>query len=171
MKRWFYFNCAAAAALTLSTAAIADTVLMSSEWGAKACEAWNAEPVLTSELVESGWITNDKDRGQKLLHVYRTDCAESPRVELRIAPKDDKAMCVYGGAVENEPDLDVDYIMHAKTKRWAEMGNGKYGPMWAMMTFRLKFSGPKMEAMNNMGPFKKFLLLVGQVPASFDACP
>ncbi len=142
MNRSIVRACLAAAALPLGSGAYAQTVLMSSEWGAQACEAWNAEPVLTDELAESGWVANDKDRGQKLLHVYRTDCGESPRVELRIAKKDGKAMCVYGGPVENEPDLDVDYIMHAKTKRWVEMGNGKYGPMWAMMTFRLKFSGP-----------------------------
>ncbi len=37
------------------------------------------------------------------------------------------------------------------------MGAGKYGPMKGMMFRRLSFDGPKMEAMNNMGPFKSFL--------------
>jgi putative sterol carrier protein len=171
MKTWVMRGGVAVAILALASVARAEMVLMSSDWGVKACEAWNAEPVLTGELVESGWIANDKDRGHKILHVYRTDCADSPRVELRVVEQDGQAKCVYGGKVENEPDTDVDYIMHAKTKRWLQMGNGDYGPMWAMMSFRLKFSGPKMEAMNNMGPFKKFLLLVGQVPSSAESCP
>lgn len=154
-----------------ATLAQAQTVMMSTDWAAQACDAWNADPVLTGGLIESEWINNDNDRGYKVLHVYRTDCEESPRVEMRIEAKEGLAKCVYGGQVEKDPDLDVDYVMHAKTKRWVQMGAGEYGPMWAMMTFRLKFKGPKMEAMNNMGPFKNFLLLVGKVPAGTDTCP
>ena len=70
-----------------------------------------------------------------------------------------------------ELDLKVDYIMHAKTKRWDEMGAGKYGPMKGMMLFRLKFSGPKLEAMGNMAPFTNFLLLAGSVPSDSATCP
>jgi putative sterol carrier protein len=51
------------------------------------------------------------------------------------------------------------------------MGEGKYGPMKAMMLRRLKFTGPKMEAMGNMGPFTNFLLLVGTVPSDTSSCP
>jgi putative sterol carrier protein len=43
--------------------------------------------------------------------------------------------------------------------------------MKAMMSGRLEFSGPKMEAMGNMGPFENFLLLVGKVPGGTQACP
>ena len=171
MTVWLIRGCVAAATMAVVAVTHAETVLMSTEWAVKACAAWNAEPVLTDELVQSGWVANDKDRGHKIMHVYRTDCADSPRVELRITEQDGKAQCVYGGEVENDPDPGVDYIMHAKTTRWVQMGNGDYGPMWAMMSFRLRFKGPKMEAMNNMGPFKKFLLLVGQVPSSTESCP
>lgn len=156
-----------------ATASVAaETPLMSAAWAGEACKAWNQDPVLTGGLMDSGWIDNDKGRGYKVLQVYRTDCADSPRVELRIVKQDGKAMCAYGGAIESgEPDLKVDYIMHAKTSRWEEMGAGKYGPMKGMMLFRLKFSGPKLEAMGNMGPFTNFLLLAGSVPSDTASCP
>jgi putative sterol carrier protein len=80
-------------------------------------------------------------------------------------------MCVYGGRAQSTPDLKGDYVMHAETPRWTEMGNGEYGPMKGMMFGRLKFSGPKMEAMGVMGPFESFLLLVGKVPGDTSVCP
>ena len=83
---------------------------MSAESAQAACLAWNGDSVLTDKLVESGWVKNDKDRGED-------------------------------------------------------------GPMKAMMFGRLEFAGPKMEAMGNMGPFENFLLLVGKVPGSTQACP
>jgi putative sterol carrier protein len=61
--------------------------------------------------------------------------------------------------------------MSAETARWQEMGRGEYGPMKAMMLGRLKFEGPKLEAMGNMGPFENFLLLFGKVPSDTSACP
>ncbi len=64
-----------------------------------------------------------------------------------------------------------DYLMWAKTRRWQVMGTGKYGPMRAMMLFRLKFQGPKWEAMQHMGPFRNFLLLTGKVPGDTASCP
>ena len=63
------------------------------------------------------------------------------------------------------------YLMFAKTERWEEMGAGKYGPMKGMMFRRLRFQGPRMEAMNNMGPFKSFLLLTGEIPGDTSVCP
>ncbi len=39
------------------------------------------------------------------------------------------------------------------------------------MLFRLKFKGPKWEAMKNMGPFENFLLLTGKVPSDASSCP
>lgn len=150
----------------------ADAVLMSADWAKAACDAWNADPVLTDELVKSEWIKNDKGRGYKVIHIYRTDCPTSPRAELRIGLQENKAKCVYGGPVEKAKlDLDADYVMHAETKRWEQMGKGEYGPMWAMMTFRLKFDGPYGEAMGNMGPFNNFLLLTGKVPSDKSSCP
>ena len=147
-------------------------VMMTPEWAKGACAAWNANPTLTDKLHESGWVTNDKQRGYKVLHVYRADCPDSARVELRISAKDGRAECVYGGAVENAKlDDDVDYLMYAETTRWKEMGAGEYGPMRAMFFQRLLFEGPKMEAMSNMGPFGEFLKLTGAVPGVTDRCP
>jgi putative sterol carrier protein len=150
----------------------AQTDMMSAAWAKSACDAWNVEPVLTDKLVESGWMKNNANRGFKVMQVYRTDCSNSPRVELRVAERDGKARCIYGGKVETAKlDLTADYVMHAETKSWGEMGRGEYGPMRAMMFGDLQFDGPSFEAMNNMEPFEKFLLLVGKVPASSARCP
>jgi putative sterol carrier protein len=146
--------------------------LMSAPWARLACEAWNADPVLTGELAESGWVKNDAKRGFKVLHIFRTDCAGSPRVELRIAEQQGRARCVYGGKAETAKlEFGADYLMHAETARWLEMGRGDYGPMRAMMFSRLQFDGPMLEAMGNMGPFESFLLLVGKVKSSTEGCP
>jgi putative sterol carrier protein len=80
-------------------------------------------------------------------------------------------MCVYGGKAIDTLDKSVDYLMWADTKRWEEMGAGKYGPMRAMFLRRLRFKGPKWEAMKNMGPFGNFLLLTGKVPSDASSCP
>jgi putative sterol carrier protein len=162
------------AALFVTAGALADepAPLMSAAWAAEACAAWNADPVLTDGLAQSGWIKNDKGRGFKVMQVYRSDCGETPTAELRVSLQDGKAHCVYGGAIEAVmPDSGADYVMHAETKRWQEMGAGEYGPMKAMMFGRLKFSGPYGEAMGNMGPFTNFLLLVGKVPTNTERCP
>ena len=152
--------------------AFADTVLMSPEWAGLACDAWNKEEALTKGLKESGWIDNDKERGYKIIHVYRTDCKSSKAVELRLIERDEAVHCVYGGSIVHAKlNKKVDYLMHAKTDRWIQMGAGKYGPMKAMMFRRLKFKGPKMEAMGNMGPFKSFLLLAGKVSSNSSVCP
>ena len=164
----------AAAAMTLALASPASAAppLMSPEWAHSACDAWNADPVLTGKLVESDWIRNDKGRGFKVMQLYRSDCGEKPSAEMRIALKDGKAACVYGGAVETTKlEMGSDYIMYAETPRWIEMGKGEYGPMKAMMFGRLGFEGPKLEAMGNMGPFENFLLLAGKVPSDTGACP
>lgn len=158
-------------ALMASATSAQAAVLFSNEWAAQACDLWNKDATLTTGLVDK-WIKNDKDRGHKVIHLYRTDCGEGYMSEMRIALKDGKAMCVYGGAVQNKLDYDVDYLMHGDTKRWIEMGNGEYGPMKAMMFGRLKFQGPKMEAMGVMGPFSSFLQLTGKVPGTdTTSCP
>ncbi|GMQ89904.1 MAG: SCP2 sterol-binding domain-containing protein [Gammaproteobacteria bacterium] len=145
-------------------------VFMSAEWAAQACQAWNQDPVLTKELAEK-WIKNDEGRGYKVMQLYRRDCADSPKVALKVSEKDGKVMCVYGGKAKETLNKSVDYLMWADTNRWEEMGAGKYGPMKAMMLFRLKFKGPKWEAMKNMGPFENFLLLTGKVPSDASSCP
>ena len=150
----------------------AKPVFMSAEWAGQACDAWNRDPVLTDKLVESEWVDNDGKRGFKVMQIYRLDCPTSPRVEMRVSKKDGKALCVYGGKVETAKlDSGMDYVMYADTSRWEEMGRGDYGPMRAMMFRRLKFDGPMMEAMGNMGPFANFLLLTGKVATDRTTCP
>lgn len=152
------------------SSAHAATPLMSAEWGPTACEAWNASSTLTDELVD--WVANDGGKGYKAMQVYRMDCNEAPTVELQISNKDGKAMCTYGGAVKTtELDGKVDYVMYAKTKNWKRMGTGQDGAMKAMSFGRLKFDGPKMEAMSNMGPFGAFLKLTGEVEGDTETCP
>jgi putative sterol carrier protein len=147
-------------------------VLMSADWAKDACTAWNNDPTLTDKLVESGWIKTDSGRGFKVMQLYRSDCGDQPSVEMRVSLKENKAMCVYGGAPETAKlEAGSDYVMKATTERWIEMGKGEYGPMAAMMFGRLGFEGPKLEAMMNMGPFASFLLLVGKVPSETDSCP
>ena len=160
-----------AAAMLAAGSALAAPGLMSDEWAREACTAWNADATLTNKLQESGWIANDKKRGYKVLQIYRKDCRDAPRVELRIASKDGKAMCVAAGKSASTLDFDADYAMSAETARWLEMGRGEYGPMRAMMFGRLSFDGPMGEAMGNMGPFSSFLLLVGKVPSEAEGCP
>jgi putative sterol carrier protein len=161
----------ACAGLALQAAAQAP-VLMSPQWATQACEAWNKEPELTGALFESGWVKNDAGRGFKVMQLYRRDCGEQPTAEMRVVAKDDKAICTFGGAVQTAKlDSGSDYVMSADTSRWLEMGKGDYGPMRAMMLSRLHFSGPKFEAMGNMGPFSEFLLLVGKVPGDASRCP
>ena len=153
-----------------ATVAQAAPAMMSAEWTAQACDAWNKDATLTEGLADK-WIKNDKNRGYKIIQMYRTDCGADYKTELKIVAKDGKAMCVFGGKQQTAAlDYDVDYLMHADSKRWNEMGAGEYGPMRAMMFGRLKFSGPKMEAMSVMGPFEAFLLLPGKIESD-QACP
>ena len=159
-------------AIGIAAPAWAAPTMMSADWGKAACEACNKDPLLTEKLVESVWMANDKSRGYKIMQVYRTDCGDKPTAELRVALKDGKATCVYGGAPQADKlDSGADYVMMAETARWIEMGRGDYGPMRAMFMQRLGFDGPKLEAMGNMGPFENFLLLVGKVASETKACP
>ena len=148
---------------------VEDPTMMSGSWAEGMCEAWNATDGLTQEL--GGWIKNDKGRGYKLMRIYRRDCPDSPWIEMKISKTEDGVVCAGGGWATDEKLTGADYVMFADTHRWQEMGAGEYGPMKGMMTGRLKFEGPKFEAMRNMGPFTNFLLLVGKVPGSVDMCP
>jgi hypothetical protein len=92
----------AASLITIAFAAptLAAPVLMTGDWGKDACAAWNKDPVLTDKLVESGWMKNGEGRGFEVMQVFRSGCGDKPTTELRVALKDGKAMCVYGGAPE-----------------------------------------------------------------------
>ena len=157
---------ALAAGLLSVAAAHAGTPYMSADWAAQACQTWNATPSLSGDL-GAKWIKNDKGRGYKVIHMFRTDCGVDSKVEMKIAPQDGKALCVYGGKVANASlDYDVDYQMHASTQNWKSDMN----PATAMMFGSLKFDGPKMEAMSVMGPFKGFMTLASKVPGE-ATCP
>src|SRR3569832_675000 len=146
-----YTTIALAAQAIFATAAHAAPAMMSVEWTAQACDAWNKDATLTDGLGEK-WIKNDKGRGYKIIHLYRTDCGEATQTELKIAAKDGKAMCVYGGAVQNhQMDYAVDYTMHVTTDRWNEMGAVDYGPMKAMMFDQHKKTNPKKKTKGVMG--------------------
>lgn len=165
-----YTSIALAALAVFASAAHAAPAMMSAEWTAQACDAWNKDATLANGLGEK-WIGNDKNRGYKIIRLYRTECGETTQTEMKIQAKDGKAICTYGGGVTSaKMDHDVDYTMHATTERWNEMGAGEYGPMKAMMFGRLEFAGPKMEAMGVMGPFAAFLRLPGKIPGD-KACP
>ena len=143
---------------------------MSDAWAKQACDAWNNNSALTSELAD--WATNDDGRGFKTIQMYRDKCGLGSKVELKITNKDGKAICTYGGAVTNtDPDYGVDYLMHATDENWTCMGSGDCKAMGSMMTGKLKFSGPKMEAMGVMGPFNEFLALTGSVGGDKSSCP
>lgn len=159
----------AALLATLSLGAQAE-VFMSDAWAKQACKAWNNNSTLTKELAK--WATNDDGRGFKTIQMYRDKCGLGSKVELKITNKDGKAMCTYGGAVTNtDPDYGVDYLMHATDENWTCMGKGDCKAMGSMMTGKLKFSGPKMEAMGVMGPFNEFLALTGSVGGDKSSCP
>jgi putative sterol carrier protein len=159
--------------MAASAVAYAAPVFMSNEWAEQACSAWNQDEELTKGL-GGKWIENDAGRGYKVIQIYRSDCEGQKKVELTIVGIDDVAKCSYGGAVQHEElDKSVDYLMYATDEDWVCMGEGKWGcgPMGAMATGKLKFEGPKMEAMGVMGPFEGFLLLTGKVETDRNSCP
>ncbi|MGA7980840.1 MAG: SCP2 sterol-binding domain-containing protein [Chromatiaceae bacterium] len=146
---------------------------MDAQWASSLCDAWNKSDTLTTKL-GGKWAENNAGRGYKVIQLYRTKCGEKSKVEIDIADKDGKAMCTYGGAVKHtDLNSDVDYVMHATDEDWICMGEGKFGcgAMGAMMTGKLKFEGPKGEAMTVMGPFDSFLVLTGKVPGDKASCP
>jgi putative sterol carrier protein len=147
---------------------------MDAAWAAQYCKQWNAEANLTKGLGGDAWAKNDAGRGYKILHLYRTRCGEKSAVELEVSNKDGKAICTYGGAIKHAKlNYDVDYLMSSDDEGWTCMGEGKFGcgAMGAMMSGKLKFQGPKGEAMGVMGPFDSFLQLTGKVPGDKTACP
>ena len=103
--------------VALATSARAAPPLLSPEWAAQACVAWNQDPVLAKELVKSKWISNVGGHGYKAIQIYRNDCEQSAWVELQIAQKGELAQCIYGGKVKTtQLDSGVDYMMNASTQ-------------------------------------------------------
>jgi putative sterol carrier protein len=161
-------------ALLMSAGPIQAATFMDADWAGDLCKAWNANAALTIELGGDAWAKNDAGRGFKVIHLYRDKCGPGSAVELVISDKDGKAICTHGGAITHATlDKSVDYLMYATDEDWACMGEGKFGcgAMGAMMSGKLKFTGPKGEAMAVMGPFDGFLKMTGAVPGDTAACP
>ena len=147
---------------------------MDADWASSLCSAWNADATLTTELGGDAWAANDAERGYKIIQLYRTRCGKGSRVELEISNQGGKAHCTRGGAVKHTSlDPSVDYVMNATDEDWTCMGEGKFGcgAMGAMMTGKLEFEGPKVEAMSVVGPFDSFLQLTGKVAGDKSSCP
>lgn len=162
--------CASLAIAAVSIPAQAAPLLMSPQWAADFCQAWNHTPELATGLAGE-WLHDDNGRGYKVIQLYRSDCGKGSLVELKIVPRDGQAACVYGGVPQSAADFGYDFEMHASTENWQAMGRGDPTPMWAMMSGKLAFQGPKMVAMRAMKPFASFLLLVGKVPSAAATCP
>lgn len=155
------------------TASLASADFMDADWAAQACEAWNQNATLTEGLGGDTWAANNNDRGYKLIQIYRTGCGEDSKIQLNIESMEGKAHCAYGGAPDGkEFNKKYDYVMHASDADWTCMGSGKFGcgAMGAMMSGKLKFTGPKMEAMSVMDPFNAFLKLTGSVAGEKTEC-
>ncbi len=147
--------------------AVAQPVFMDSEWAKAFCDVWNNTPTLVNELGQNdAW----NEVSERKLFLYRKDCGKDKMVQLTIKNENGKAVCVYGGPKKDERTKN-DFLMYADTKRWLEMGRKEYGPMKAMMFGRLKFKGPKMVAMRNMGPFEAFLDAIDAVESDTSKCP
>ena len=169
---------------TVSSFAMANTY-MDAAWAQKACNAWNASSVLTSQLMEIededdedaggySWVKNNAGRGYKLVQMYRSKCGAASKIQLTIQNKGGKAMCVAAGKPDGKKmNFAVDYLMHATDRSWACMGRGSFGcgAMGAMMSGKLKFQGPKMEAMKVMAPFEAFLKVAGKTSGNKASCP
>lgn len=149
---------------------------MDAAWAKQACDAWNADATLTTGLMDAdgySWVKNNADRGYKLVQMYRTQCGDTTKIQLNIVEQDGKAICNYGGVPDGKAmDYGVDYLMHANDADWTCMGKGEFGcgAMGAMMSGKLNFKGPKVEAMKVMTPFENFLKLTGKVPGDKSEC-
>ncbi len=145
---------------------------MDAAWADKACKAWNQNATLTTELGKK-WIKNDGKRGYKIIQIFRDKCGESSKIQLTIKEQDGKAVCASGGKPDGKAlDSSMDYVMHASDKDWTCIGKGSFGcgAMGAMATGKLKFNGPKVEAMSVMGPFGDFLTLTGEIGGDKSSC-
>lgn len=156
-----------------SLPAVASADFMDAPWAKKACDMWNSNATLTGKLAGDAWMANDGGRGYKTIQMYRTACGAGSKVQITIQDQNGKAMCTYGGKPDGKKfDGSFDYIMHASDEHWTCIGNGDSfcGPKMAMATGKLKFTGPKLEAMSVLGPFEQFLLLTGKVGGDKTPC-
>ncbi|WP_457640899.1 SCP2 sterol-binding domain-containing protein [Persephonella sp.] len=139
---------------------------MDEEYAKQFCDLWNQTEELTKGL--SDWSKKTGKKGYRIIRFYRQDCGGPEKaIEIHIAPKDGKAVCIYGGkATVQKPD----FLMFATDKNWKSLAKGEFGFMGMGIMSKMTFEGSKWEAMQNMGPFKAFLLNLNKVPHSMD-CP
>ncbi|RUM48485.1 MAG: SCP-2 sterol transfer family protein [Hydrogenothermus sp.] len=145
----------------------AQPAFMSPEYAKEFCDLWNKTDELTEGLAK--WSKNVREgKEYRSIQFYRTDCGgQEKAIEVHIVNKDGKAVCIYGGkAVDPNPD----FLMYTTTEKWKELADGEFGFMGMGIMTKMTFKGSKIEAMQNMGPFKAFLLNLGKVPHT-DACP
>ena len=170
------------AVLLITTSPVLADVYMDAAWAQKACDAWNKNATLTKQLAgmssddDEGynWVANNNGRGYKLIQMYRTDCGVKSKIQLTIQEKDGKAMCTQAGKPDGKNMIaKYDYLMHATDANWECMGKASFGcgAMGAMMSGKLKFTGPKGEAMRVMGPFGAFLKVAGAIAGDKESCP
>ncbi|HHG75204.1 MAG TPA: SCP-2 sterol transfer family protein [Persephonella sp.] len=139
---------------------------MDPEYAKEFCDLWNKTPTLTDGL--SKWSKKAGKKGYRIIRFYRQDCGgDEKAVEVHIAPKDGKAVCIYGGKAT---DQSPDFLMFATDKNWKSLAKGEFGFLGMGIMSKMTFEGSKWEAMNNMGPFKAFLLNLNKVPHSME-CP
>lgn len=149
---------------------------MDAAWAKQACNAWNKSKTLTAGLAngDASWVKNNAGRGYKVVRMYRSSCGTPSSIQLIIQEKGGKAMCTSAGKADSKKmNFSVDYLMNATDKHWECMGRGSFGcgAMGAMMSGKLKFQGPKVEAMSVMEPFGAFLKIAGKVPGDKASCP
>ncbi|RMD47223.1 MAG: SCP-2 sterol transfer family protein [Aquificota bacterium] len=148
------------------SASVAIPKFMDEEYAKQFCDLWNKTPTLTDGL--SNWSKKVNKNGYRIIRFYRQDCGGPEKaIELHIAPKDGKAICIYGGKATNEK---ADFLMFATDKNWESLAKGEFGFMGMGIMTKMTFKGSKIEAMRNMGPFKTFLLNLDKVPHTMD-CP
>jgi len=139
---------------------------MDPEYTEQFCDLWNKTPTLTDGL--SKWSKKTGNKEYRIIRFYRQDCGGAEKaVEVHITHKDGKAVCIYGGKAT---DQKADFLMFATDKNWKSLANGEFGFLGMGIMSKMTFEGSKWEAMNNMGPFKAFLLNLNKVPHSME-CP
>ncbi len=163
MRKLLYLILPALLVINLS---FAKPKFMDEEYAKQFCELWNKTPELTEGLAH--WSTKVGEKGYRIIRFYRQDCGGPEKaIELHIAPKDGKAICIYGGKATNEK---ADFLMFATDKNWKSLANGEFGFMGMGIMTKMTFEGSKIEAMRNMGPFKTFLKNLNKVPHTME-CP
>ena len=62
------------------TSSAISTEFMDKTWAKNMCDAWNKSDTLSTGLAK--WSTNNKDRGYKLIQIYRTQCKTESKITI-----------------------------------------------------------------------------------------